>query len=297
MNDIQCIAPVGDICGEAATWSAEENAIYWVDINRFLIHRFSLENQSTKSFQFDEPVVALSLTDITGKMLVALSSQLIFFFPESNDRKVLDVTLPDFPEARFNDGRSDPNGVFWIGSMGNNVGKNGENLDVQNGLGKLYRYEYGHKLEEVETGIGISNTLCWSPDQSQFYFGDTLKNEIRKYPFNKQNSTLGKGKSFFKNFDRGLPDGSTMDSEGYLWNCRFSGKGIVRVSPKGDVDKIIEMPVENITTCTFGGENLSTLFITTASVEKVLTDRLAGSLFAIETGTQGMSENKFKTLS
>jgi len=294
MDAITHIAPTGDICGEAATWSADEDRVYWVDINRFLVHRIERASGAVTSHLFDEPVVAISLTTRAQTLLVALGSKLILLNVETDAREDLGVALPDSPAARFNDGRTDPNGIFWIGSMGNNVGPNGENLDVVDGLGKLFRYASGGPLEEVEAGIGIANTLCWSPDKSTFFFGDTLKNEIRRYPFDTATSTIGEGVVHFSGFDRGFPDGSTIDAEGYIWNCRFAGGCIVRVAPDGSVDHVIDMPVKNITTCCFGGPDLSTLYVTTASVLKDESDRLAGSLFAIETQTRGLPENRFK---
>lgn len=294
IGKVQCIAPTGDICGEAATWSADENRIYWVDINRFLVHRLNLSTGAVNSHLFDEPVVALSLTDRDGTLLVALGSNLILLNVETDDRTDMGVSLPGGPDVRFNDGRTDPNGVFWIGSMGNNVGPEGENLDVTDGLGKLFRYKSGGVLEEVEAGIGIANTLCWSPDKSTFYFGDTLKNEIRAYPFDTATSTIGAGIPHFAGFERGFPDGSSIDTDDFLWNCRFGGGCVIRIAPDGSVDSVIEMPVKNITTCCFGGPNLSTLYVTTASAMKAETDRLAGSLFAIETETRGLPENHFK---
>jgi sugar lactone lactonase YvrE len=293
MNEITCVVPSGDICGEAATWDAGTGTIHWVDINRFILHSHDTAAGTTRSRLFDEPVVALSLTEREGTLLVALASRIIFYTPATGAVEETGVALPGWPQARFNDGRTDPRGVFWIGSMGNNVGPEGQSLDIEDGLGKLFRYRPGGALEEIEAGIGISNTLCWAPDRSVFYFGDTLRNEIRAYPYDAATGEIGEGRPYFSGFERGLPDGSAIDAEGYIWNCRFGGGCIVRVAPDGEIDSVIEMPCKNITTCAFGGEDLSTLYVTTASVAKAPTDRLAGSLFAIATGTRGMAENRF----
>jgi sugar lactone lactonase YvrE len=295
VSPIICVVPTGDICGEAATWSARGNSVYWVDINRFLIHCLNLEDKSVRSFHFDEPVVALSLTDVEGQFLVALGSKLILWNSDTDSRLGLDVTLPGIPEVRFNDGRSDPLGDFWIGSMSNNVGPNGENLDIVSGLGKLYRYRYGGELEEIEDRIGISNTLCWNIEKTIFYFGDTLKNEIRAYDYDSKTGSISNGRSFLTGFERGLPDGSSIDIDGYLWNCRYGGACVVRVAPNGEIDCVIEMPVKNITNCVFGGADASILFVTTASAQKDKKDRLAGSLFSIQTDNAGLPENKFIT--
>ncbi len=294
-QSVICLAPTGDLCGEAATWSADEDRVYWVDINRFLLHRLDLGTSAVTSHLFDEPVVALSLTDVDGTLLVTLASKLVFLRVDTDERTDLGVALPGAPDVRFNDGRTDPRGTFWVGSMANNVGPNGENRDVWEGMGKLFRFRMGAELEEMESGIGISNTLCWAPDGRTFYFGDTLKNEIRAYPYDPATGDIGPGAPHFAGFERGLPDGSTIDRDGFIWNCRFGGGCIVRIAPDGSVDRVIDMPVKNITTCTFGGPDLSTLFVTTASLAKAETDRLAGSLFAVRTDTAGLPENRFRT--
>ncbi|MBV6656558.1 MAG: SMP-30/gluconolactonase/LRE family protein [Devosiaceae bacterium] len=293
MVDVRCVAPVGDVCGEAATWSAEEGALYWVDINRFLLHRLDYAGGQVRSFFFDEPVVALSLTDRAGTLLVALGSKLITFQPATDTRHDLGVELPNAPEARFNDGRAGPDGSFWIGSMGNNVGPNGEGLDVEDGLGALYRLTRDGAFEVQRTGLGISNTVCWSADGGTFYFGDTLRNTIWAFPYDVQTAQIGPPKVHFELFNRGGPDGSAIDEDGYLWNCRYGGGCVVRVAPDGSVDQVIEMPVLNCTTACFGGQDLKTLFVTTASADKAAFDRLAGSVFAIETPVRGVPERRF----
>ena len=290
---VRCLVPSGDKCGEGAVWSADEGAVYWVDINRFLAHRYDLASASLKSWFFDEPVVALSLTTTPGQMLVALASKLIHWWPATDQRSDFGFSLPGAPRVRFNDARSDPAGNFWAGSMKNNVLPDGELGEAGRGEGVLYRVDPAGAVTEWRRGMGISNTLCWSPDARHFYFADTLENEIRVYDYDKSTGAISNERVFFSGFDRGLPDGSAMDSAGYLWNCRFSGGCIVRIAPDGLVDRIVDMPVQNITTCAFGGADLKTLFITTASIVSPPGNRLAGSLFALDVEVPGMSENKF----
>lgn len=294
MMTLRCVAPAGDVCGEAATWSADEDRLYWTDINRFLLHRMDRRTEAVTTHFFDEPVTALSLTDAEGVLLVALGSKLVLLTVETDRREDLGVRLPDAPQARFNDGRTDPAGTFWIGSMGNNVGLDGEGLDVVDGLGRLFRLRGRGPLETVEEGIGIANTVCWAPDGRTFYFADTLRNRVQAYPFDPATGTLGTPRSHFEGFARGAPDGSAMDAEGYLWNCRWGGACVVRVAPDGSVDRVVEMPVRNVTTACFGGPGLSTLYITTAAADRAPGDRLAGSVFALETGTRGLPENRFR---
>jgi sugar lactone lactonase YvrE len=293
-NTVRCLVPAGDKCGEGAIWSADEGAVYWTDINRFLIHRYDLAAATLKSWFFDEPVVALSLTTNVSQILVALASKLIFWWPEIDRRADFGFNLPGYPQVRFNDARSDPAGNFWVGSMKNNVLPDGELGEAGKGEGVLFRVDPKGAVTEWRQDLGIPNTLCWSPDARLFYFADTLENEIRVYDYNKVSGDISNERPFLSGFDRGFPDGSAIDSAGYLWNCRFYGGCIVRLAPDGSLDRIVEMPVQNITTCTFGGPALKTLFITSASIVSPPGNRLAGSLFALDVEVPGMTENKFR---
>lgn len=284
-DEIVCVAPVGDHCGEAATWSPDEHRLYWCDVNRFLIHALDAGTHAVSSWLFDEPVVALALTDKPGTLLVALASRLILWNPKTDKRADHGFRLTDFPRARLNDGRAGPNGEFWIGSMSNNVGAGGEALEAWEGEGQLFCVRKGEAPRVFKSGIGISNTVCWSPDLRVFYFGDSLRNAI--WAFDYKGASIANERPFFERFGRGSPDGSAMDAEGYLWNCRFGGNCIVRVAPSGVVDRIVEMPVRNITTCAFGGDDLRTLYITTATILGGYRDRLGGSLFAMRVEVPG----------
>ncbi|SEP70839.1 gluconolactonase [Faunimonas pinastri] len=288
-----CLAPVGDVCGEAALWCEAENALYWTDVNRFLIHRIKLADNSVQSWFFDEPVVSLALTDRDGTLLVAIGSRLLFWEPATDARRDHGFRLPGWPNVRLNDGRPDPLGNFWIGSMRNNVRADGTSGEAGGTEGILYRITPSGDVTEWVHGLAISNTLTWSPDGRKFYFGDSIPNIVRVYDV-AENGDISGGQTFFEGFERGGPDGSAMDAEGYLWNARFGGRCIVRVAPSGEIDRVIEMPVQNITTCTFGGPDLKTLFVTTARLEAPESDRLAGGLYAIATEVTGQRENVFR---
>jgi sugar lactone lactonase YvrE len=194
----------------------------------------------------------------------------------------------------LNDARVDPAGRLWLGSMRNNLNADGSSGEAGGKDGILFCLEPSGRVTEWKRDIGIANTLVWSPDGKQFYFGDSLANAIRAYDYDGAAGAIANERPFFVDFSRGLPDGSAMDAEGYLWNCRFYGNCIVRVAPNGSVDQIVEMPVRNITTCTFGGPELSTLFVTTARHDSPASDRLAGGLFAIHTNVKGQQENEFR---
>ncbi|WP_429819512.1 SMP-30/gluconolactonase/LRE family protein [Ensifer sp. B1-9] len=288
-----CVAPVGDRCGEGAVWSADEAAVYWTDINRFLVHRYDEATQAVRTWLFDEPVVAISLTKETGRLLVALGSKLLWWWPKADRREDHGFRLPGAPRVRLNDGRTDPAGNFWVGSMKNNVLPDGELGEAGPGEGVLYRIAPDGAVTEWRHGLGISNTLCWSPDRRTFYFADTLANEIYAFDYDAAEGAISGERHFFAGFDRGSPDGSTIDSEGFLWNCRFGGSCIARIAPDGRLAEVIDMPVTNITTCTFGGADLKTLYITTASILSGPGERLAGSLYAMRVEVPGLPENRF----
>lgn len=293
-EDVVCIAPTGDRCGEGPVWHEGEQAVYWTDINRFLIHRLYVRDKAVNSWFFDEPVTTLVLTDRDDTLAVALGSRVIFWRPTTDERRDHGFRVAEWPSVRFNDGRADPRGSLWVGSMRNNVNPDGSSGEAGGTDGILVRIDPQGKITEWKRGIGISNTLAWSPDRTRFYFADSLANTIWTYKYDETSGAISDEQVFFKGFDRGLPDGSTVDSEGFLWNCRYGGKCIVRIAPDGSIDRVIEMPVSNITSCTFGGPDYQTLFITTASSGAPAGERLSGGLFLLKTDTPGQHENRFR---
>ncbi len=294
IGDPVCVAPTGDVCGEGAVWHAAHNAVYWTDINRFLIHRLNLADCSVRTWFFDEPVTSLALTDREDVLAVVLGSRVILWEPASDTRHNPLYLLDGWPAVRLNDARCDPRGSLWLGSMRNNVNADGSPGEASGKDGVLVRLDPDGQSTTWRKGVGISNTLAWSPDRRRFYFGDTLANVIRVYDYDSSTGAISNERPFLQDFARGFPDGSAVDSEGYLWNCRFYGNCMVRVAPDGKIDRVVEMPVKNITTCAFGGADLTTLFVTTASAEAPRGDRLAGSLFSIQTEVRGQLENRFR---
>jgi sugar lactone lactonase YvrE len=289
-----CVAPVGDLCGEGAVWHAAHNALYWTDINRFLLHRFTLADQNVETWSFGEPVTALALTGRLQTLAVVLGSGVILWDPDTDRRGEPIFRLEGWPAVRLNDARPDPRGSLWLGSMRNNVNADGS-AGVAGGCdGKLFRLDANGTVTIWKRDIGIANTVAWSPDHCRFYFADSLANVVWTYDYDAATGEIANERPFLEGFARGLPDGSTVDAEGFLWNCRFFGGCIVRVAPDGTIDRVIEMPVRNVTTCTFGGADLKTLYVTTASAEASPDDRLAGGLFAIPTGIAGQAENCFR---
>lgn len=297
MADPICVAPTGDWTGEGAVWHAGESALYWVDINRHLVHRFDPEARTVRTWFFDEPITATGLTTRDDTLILALGSKVILWQPANDARADFADPHRNWPRERFNDGRPDPAGYFWVGTMQNNVGGEGADVPItERTIGRLFRIAPDGSSTLVKSGIGISNTFCWSPDRRRFYTGDTLTNVISVWDYDARTGTVSNERPFFAGFDRGSPDGSAVDRDGYLWNARYGGSCVVRVAPDGAVDRIVELPVSAVTTCTFGGPQLKTLYITSAGggAGQGKGERLAGGLFALAVDTPGLPENRFR---
>ncbi|MCR9239060.1 MAG: SMP-30/gluconolactonase/LRE family protein [Alphaproteobacteria bacterium] len=291
MTDIQIAVPAANWCGEGPLWSAKDQALYWTDINRFLLQRYHPESASVRYWIFDEPVCATGLTDTPGLLVLALGSKLILWNEATDERTDFATPETNLPASRLNDGRPSPFGDFWIGSMQNNVNENGQGQPVSDPhLGTLYRVRNDASVTVQDRDLGISNTLCWSPDGTIFYFGDTLQNTIFAWDYDVATGEITNKRPFFSDFERGRPDGSAIDSDGYIWNARYGGSCIVRVAPDGSVDRVVDMPVSNLTSCTFGGPDLKTLYVTSAAQPGELH---AGSVFSIAVDVAGHPENVF----
>jgi sugar lactone lactonase YvrE len=290
-----CIAPTGDHCGEGILWDAATEAIYWTDINRFLVHRYTIADGALKTWFFPEPVTCVLSTDRKQTFALVLSSGVCLWEADRDLRHPPLFSLPGLPFVRCNEAGVSPDGNIWVGSMRNNIAEDGEPRETGGEDGILYRLHASGSMAELRSGIGISNTIVWSPDNSRFYFGDTLKNQIWSYEYDSTTDSIFQEQSFFCDFDRGLPDGSAIDAEGFLWNCRYGGHCIVRISPDGQVDRVIEMPVANPTNCAFGGRSGTTLYVTSAASAFDQWERFGGCLFAIETNVTGSAIHAFRS--
>jgi sugar lactone lactonase YvrE len=296
MAEPVCVAPAGDWTGEGAVWHAGEGALYWVDINRYLIHRFDPAGGSVRSWMFDEPVTATGLTTRDDTLIVAQGSKIILWQPANDARADFANPHRNWPRERFNDGRPDPAGNFWVGTMQNNVGGGGEDVPLTEPIGRVFRIAPDGSSTVFKTGIGVSNTFAWSPDKRRFYNGDTIANTISVWDYDLRTGEISNERPFLAGFDRGLPDGSAVDRDGFLWNARYDGGCVVRVAADGRIDRVIDLPVSAVTTCTFGGPGLRTLYITTGGGggAQVRGERFAGGLFALAVDTPGLPENRFR---
>ena len=297
MADVICAVDSKNTLGEGPVWCPVEQALYWVDIDvlKPSINRWYPATNQHERWDMPEYVTALALRE-QGGLLVAGRSGLSYFDPQTGDLKTIVHPDADNPQNRYNDGKCDCKGRFWVGSMQNNMDDQGGDIPITENSGSLFRLDPDGTCQQMDTGFGISNTFAWSLDNKTMYFGDSL-DAIYAYDFDFETGSIGNRRDFFRLEERGVPDGSTIDAEGYLWNARWDGHCIVRIAPDGTLDRVIDMPAQKITSCMFGGANLDVLYMTSA--RQGLTDRdlvdqpEAGGIFAVDVGVRGLPEARF----
>jgi sugar lactone lactonase YvrE len=294
-DEYTCVVDAKNKCGEGPLWHPGEQSLYWTDVNGFTVQRFRPADGDVQTWHFGEPACSISLTTDPERLLVALGSQLVLWHPATDARERLAQPETRLPSHRLNDGATDPGGAFWVGSMPNNVAPDGTPQPYDGFTGNLYRVTSDGEVTTWDRGFGIYNTLAWSPDRRVFYGGDSVANVIYAYDYDEAAQGIGNRRDFLRGFERGSPDGSAIDADGFLWNCRFGGACIVRVAPGGAVDRIVELPVSNPTNCAFGGPDLRTLYVTSAALETGPGESpLAGGVFAVDVDVAGLDTFAFR---
>jgi sugar lactone lactonase YvrE len=275
-----------DILGEGPIWSAAEQALYWVDIRAPAVRRWSQATDSVQSWDMPEPVGCL-FPRAGGGLLVALKSGPALFDPVTGAIRPHAAAPEHAATLRFNDGKCDRQGRLWVGTM---------SMDERGPVGRLYRLD-DRGMRTMLDGITIPNSLCWSPDGRTMYFSDSPKRVIWAFPYDPATGDIGPRRVFAEIEAPMVADGGTVDSEGFLWSANYHGWRVTRFAPDGRVDQTIELPAAQITCCAFGGPNLSTLFITSATQnltpEALAAQPMAGALMAVETTATGLPEPPF----
>ncbi|MEO6829254.1 MAG: SMP-30/gluconolactonase/LRE family protein [Acidobacteriaceae bacterium] len=291
---IECVLPYAAIVGESPVWHPGQQRLYWIDIQGKQIHRFDPASRENESFPLPEIVTCIQLRS-SGGLVLTLKKNFAFFDPESQHLDRLQGVEGDLPDNRFNDGKCDPQGRFWAGTM------NAKHWDKPSG--SLYRMERNLKLKKMQSQVICSNGSGWSPDGHTMYYTESFRYGIFAYNFDPATGNI-ENRRLFAEIDSearkagGFPDGMTVDAEGFVWSNQVGVGKIVRYDPAGKIERIIDLPVPRATDCTFGGSNLETLYITSARETMTLAELkeapLSGSLFAIETGIKGQPSTPFE---
>lgn len=234
---------------------------------------------------------AIALTT-GGQLLAALQHGFAKIDLELGDIRMLADPEAHLSDNRFNDGKCDPAGRFWAGTM---------QLNGNKGAGSLYVLHPDLTVSLKISGLSVSNGLAWSPDQSTFYFIDTPTQQVAAYDYDLESGNIS-NKRIAVSIppELGKPDGMTIDAEGMLWVALWDGWGVTQWNPEtGALLQQYRLPVARVTSCTFGGKDLQDLYITTAktglSAEALANQPLAGAVFVIKnTGVKGLPANLFK---
>jgi sugar lactone lactonase YvrE len=273
--------------GEGPIWDSRQQLLYWVDIYNHRVHRFYPATGKDEYFDVGDVVGAIALAG-DNKLIIALRHQLAFLDTQTGVVSSIIEIEADQENNRFNDGKCDPQGRFWFGSMSSEANQ-----------AQLYRYDQDGSLHIMETGLTISNGLGWSPDQKTFYLTDSPEQKIFAYDFNSTTGSISNRRTVVDLTHESFnPDGLTIDSQGYIWSAMWNGGCVIRFSPSGDEVARIQLPVPLVTSCTFGGENLQTLYITTASVglqqDEIDEYYYSGDVFAFQSQVAGLPSDSFR---
>lgn len=282
------------VVGESLIWVAERSALYWVDIVGKSISMLRPADGHFETWPVLDFPTSIGLRK-DGGFIVGLSRDVCVWSPGDIFEPVA-TPEPDLPGNRLNEGVVAPDGSFWIGTMYNNLNADGSPKPQATKSGAYYRVGPDYSVTRLTPNeYGITNTMGWLKDGS-FVTADTIANTL--YRFDVAAGGLRNRRVFAKDFPRGFPDGSCVDSEGFLWNCRVAGGScVVRFAPDGAVDRIVELPCSWPTSCAFGGRDLSTLYVTSArftmSEEHLAANPQEGCLFAVDVGVRGILPNMF----
>lgn len=285
-----------DVVGESIVWSSAERALYWVDIGGKRIHRLEIASRRHDTWKTPDFPTSIGMRK-DGGFIVGLRRSVCLWWP-GGAFETFAVPEPDLPDNRLNEGRVAPDGSFWVATMQNNLNADGSPKDMDRQSGALYRIAPSGAISQLTANAyGITNTMGWTRD-GRFLFADTLANEIYNFAYDATAHSLSDRRTIVKDFARGLPDGSCLDADDHLWNCRVvGGSAVAQFDKDGALLQLVELPVSWPTSCTFGADDLTTLFVTSARFT-MTPDHLAahpqeGSLIAVEGAGRGVPEPKF----
>lgn len=269
--------------GEGPCWDPRRQLLYWVDIEEHKLHRYDPANGEDRAVSVGQPVGAAVVRE-SGSVLLALQQGFYAFDPVTETLEHLCNPEPDLPENRFNDGKCDPAGRFWAGTMAIREAPN---------CGNLYCLDTDLTVHRKIECVSISNGLAWSPDERVMYYVDSPTRVVAAFDYDKASGEIANRRVVIQIPNgMGFPDGMSIDEEGMLWIALWDGAMVGRWNPaNGELLSKIPLPVSRPTSCVFGGRDLDELYITSARTrldEKTLSAQpLAGGLFKCRPGVRG----------
>jgi L-arabinonolactonase len=264
------------LLAEGPVWSDRDGCLYFVDIPSYRLNQYWPSSKRHRSWAFDTYVGSLAECQ-SGGLILALGDRIVWFDPDKGLASVRELVVleRDRSQNRLNDGKTDPWGRFWVGSM---------QIDEGAAQGRLWCVLPDGHARVVREGIVCSNSIAFDRARNRMYFADSATGQIEVSDFDASHE-LGAFRPFAK-AGKGAPDGSCTDAQGYLWNAEWGGQRICRYAPDGRLERVLDVPVSRPSCCTFGGAQHRTLFITSAQIgmteEEKRRDPNAGALFSIE---------------
>lgn len=276
----------GTLLGEGPVWNHFNDRLIWLDILGHKIHQYDPESGKFEIFQIGHMVSCLAPIDETRYVCASKGG---FGILDLNNQQIKFITNPEsaMKNNRFNDGKCDPFGRFWAGSMSMNHSK---------GLGALYCLDADFNLKQVLSGISISNGLAWSEDASLMYYIDSLAFDIAVYDYDNESGTISNRRTLCSiDPAKGAYDGMTIDEDGRLWVAVYNAGVVQCIDPlTGAVVSEVTVNAARTSSCTFGGKNMDMLFITTIAEENPPDNTCPGGLFMVKPGCKGRVAHVFK---
>lgn len=283
-DEVELVLDSKSELGEGALWNYKTGELLWIDIEGEILNFYNPKTGNNKEMFTGQRIGTVVPTQ-TGEVLVALQKGIYKLDPDTGSKNRIANPESNLPGNRFNDGKCDPAGRFWAGTMSIKEKKN---------AGALYRLDSDNSLHKMIVDVTISNGIVWSADKTKMYYIDTPTHKVVRYDYNNQTGEIVNPKvAVTIPEEMGFPDGMTIDAEGNLWIALWSGSAVGCWNPKtGELIRTIKVPAKNVTSCAFGDDDLATLYITTARIgtdkESLKKFPHAGGVFKVRPGVKGV---------
>lgn len=287
MNQVEVAIPANASLAECPRWDPASKKLYWIDINKFELHRFDPQARQDEFLTFDEEIGCFSIRE-KGGFILAMRSGYYLMDAWSTDLSFISDPESDLDKTRFNDGRCDAKGRLFSGSYYPPKDYDGANL---------WSIDGNHTVKKVADDLLTTNGIAFSPDNKTFYYSDTPKHIIYQCDYDLETGEASNRRTFHEfPKGKGRPDGASVDVEGCYWSALYEGGRIVRINPQGEIIQEIAIPAKCPTMVGFGGDDLKTLYITSAggrSEEELKLYPNTGSVFKVRVDVPGLPENNF----
>ena len=294
---ITCILEVKNKLGEGCLWDVEGQCLWWLDIAPISkLHILDPVTGATRHWTFPMMLTCFALAT-NNRLLIGGEQGLFHFDPATG--ALTDFAKPeiDRPQNRGNDASADARGRFWFGTMQQNIAADGSDLSITQDSGAVYRVGPDGVSKLMLDKVGVSNGPCWSPDNSTFYFSDSKNQIIWAFDFDIDSGNLSNQRIHNDTKAYGYPDGATVDAEGFLWSARWEGSCVLRIDPKGRIDRVVQMPVTRPTCVVFGGPKMDAIYVTSSAAnlaaDVLKKHPLSGGLFCFSPGVTGPAKHRF----